>query len=131
MTHKHPIDRASDVLGGAAKLAALLGVSAQAISNWKERGVPIERCLAIELATNGEVTRRDLRDDWLTIWPELDRRDDQRDTDPAPKVSPDTNGKGAHAKAAKHTPREKRDDRRDTRMGDHRSGDKPSNRKGR
>lgn len=71
MQAKNPIDRASDVLGGAAKLAALLGVSAQAISNWKERGVPIERCLAIERFTEGAVTRKDLRSDWRDIWPEL------------------------------------------------------------
>lgn len=74
MDKKHPIDRATDALGGAAKLAAVLGVSAQAISNWKERGVPIERCMAIEAATAGAVTRRDLRPDWKDIWPELDRR---------------------------------------------------------
>lgn len=79
MTQKHPIDRASDYLGGAGKLAALLGVSAQAISNWKERGVPIERCVAIEQATNSEVTRRELRpDDWAAIWPELERRKQPR-----------------------------------------------------
>lgn len=72
MTEKHPVDRASDVLGGASKLAALLGVSAQAISNWKERGVPIERCVAIERLTEKTVTRRELRpDDWQEIWPEL------------------------------------------------------------
>jgi len=74
MEQKHPIDRAAEVLGGAAKLAAVLGVSAQAISNWKERGVPIERCMAIETATGGAVTRRDLRPDWKGIWPELERR---------------------------------------------------------
>lgn len=68
---RHPLDRAADAVGGAAKLGAILGVTAQAISNWKERGVPIERCVPIELATNGEVTRRDLRDDWQAIWPEL------------------------------------------------------------
>jgi len=34
--------------------------------------VPIARCLAIERATSGAVTRRDLRpDDWQDIWPEL------------------------------------------------------------
>lgn len=32
----------------------------------------MERCAAIEAATHGEVTRRDLRpDDWEQIWPEL------------------------------------------------------------
>lgn len=74
MEQKHPIDRACDVVGGGAKLAAVLNVSAQAISNWKERGVPLERCMAIELATNGAITRRDLRPDWQAIWPELERR---------------------------------------------------------
>lgn len=76
MEQKHPIDRATDAVGSAAKLAALLGVSPQAISNWKARGeVPIDRCVAIEQATGGKVTRRDLRpDDWLAIWPELERR---------------------------------------------------------
>jgi DNA-binding transcriptional regulator YdaS (Cro superfamily) len=78
MTQKHPIDRASDALGGAGNLAALLGVSAQAVSNWKERGVPIERCVAIEQATG--VSRRELRpDDWRAIWPELERRDGDHD----------------------------------------------------
>jgi DNA-binding transcriptional regulator YdaS (Cro superfamily) len=34
--------------------------------------VPIERCVPIERATNGAVTRKDLRpDDWQEIWPEL------------------------------------------------------------
>ena len=36
------------------------------------RPVPIERCVPIERATDGAVTRRDLRpDDWQEIWPEL------------------------------------------------------------
>jgi DNA-binding transcriptional regulator YdaS (Cro superfamily) len=71
MSQKHPIDQAADILDGAGKLAALLGVSAQAISNWKERGVPIDRCLAIERATDGKIGRRELREDWADIWPEL------------------------------------------------------------
>lgn len=73
MTQKKPIEKAADILGGAVNLAALLGVSAQVVSNWKQRdAVPIERCVAIEQATGGQVTRRDLRpDDWQAIWPEL------------------------------------------------------------
>jgi len=36
------------------------------------RPIPIERCPAIEKATDGQVSRRDLRpDDWWLIWPEL------------------------------------------------------------
>jgi DNA-binding transcriptional regulator YdaS (Cro superfamily) len=93
MHERSPIERASAAAGGAAKLAALLGVSAQAITNWKERGVvPIERCLAIERATGGIVTRRDLRNDWRAIWPELaDTGERRRSTDGAapPNQSPD------------------------------------------
>lgn len=71
MQDKHPIETAADLLGGVAKLAALLGVSSQAVCNWKERGVPLERCLEIERHTKGVVTRRELRADWQAIWPEL------------------------------------------------------------
>ncbi|OYQ21851.1 hypothetical protein [Pseudomonas mandelii] len=31
---------------------------------------------AIELATDAAVTRKDLRDDWLAIWPELNSNED-------------------------------------------------------
>ena len=44
------------------------------VSQWASgtKPVPIERCPAIERATSGAVTRRDLRpDDWHCIWPEL------------------------------------------------------------
>lgn len=72
MSAKNPLERACDSVGGATKLAALIGVSAQVLSNWKARGVPIERCLSIEQATERAVTRKDLRpDDWQAIWPEL------------------------------------------------------------
>ena len=36
------------------------------------RPIPIEYCASIELATDGEVTRQEMRpDDWHKIWPEL------------------------------------------------------------
>lgn len=58
--------------GGRAKLAADLGVTVQAVGNWKLRGIPIEHCAGIESATGGKITRRHLRpDDWQKIWPEL------------------------------------------------------------
>ena len=70
MDQKCPVDMASDAVGGAAKLAALVGVSPQAISNWKERGIPIDRCVAVERLTG--VSRRVLRPtDWEDFWPEL------------------------------------------------------------
>jgi DNA-binding transcriptional regulator YdaS (Cro superfamily) len=66
------LDAAARLVGGRKILADLLGVSVAAIGNWKVRGVPVEHCFAIEQATKGEVTRKDLRpDDWLKIWPEL------------------------------------------------------------
>lgn len=68
----HIIDKACESAGGLAKLAAAIGQTAQAVSNWRARGVPVVHCAAIEQATNGAVTRRDLRpDDWQRIWPEL------------------------------------------------------------
>lgn len=44
--------------------AAQLGMRSASISGWRKRGkVPAERCVAIEQATKGEVTRYDLRPD--------------------------------------------------------------------
>lgn len=64
--------------GSQATLARSLGVPQSLPSAWaaldpkKRRPVPVERCAAIERATAGAVTRRDLRpDDWHLIWPEL------------------------------------------------------------
>lgn len=70
----NPIQRAIDSLGSQAQMAAALGVRQPTISEWArgERPVPIERCVQIEQATQGAVTRKDLRpDDWHRIWPEL------------------------------------------------------------
>lgn len=70
----HPIDKAADIIGSQTALAAVLGVSKGAVSQWKDenRRVPAAHCLSIERATNGTVTRRDLRpDDFHLIWPDL------------------------------------------------------------
>lgn len=57
---------------GLTATAAMLSVSVQRLANWVERGVPVDKCAAIELATNGRVTRKELRpNDWQAIWPEL------------------------------------------------------------
>lgn len=60
--------------GRAAALAARLGVSPSYLSQMANGQSPIspERCVEIWRATNGEVTRPELRpDDWERIWPEL------------------------------------------------------------
>lgn len=54
--------------------ARRVGVSPSVVYQWGtgRRPIPVERCAAIELATDGAVTRRDLRpEDWHLIWPEL------------------------------------------------------------
>lgn len=59
---------------GQRILAEQIGVCVVLISQWanKRRSVPAARAVAIEIATGGEVTRRDLRpDDWEKLWPEL------------------------------------------------------------
>lgn len=58
----------------SSRLARQIGVSPAVVYQWRKgvRPVPLERCAAIERATNGAVSRRDLRpDDWAEIWPEL------------------------------------------------------------
>ena len=63
-----------------SSLASAVGVSSAVVWQWinNRRPVPIEHCAAIERATSGAVTRRDLRpDDWARIWPELaDQKDE-------------------------------------------------------
>lgn len=58
----------------AVDLARLIGAPPVLLSQWRSgvRPVPIERCTAIEVATERAVRRWDLRpDDWWKIWPEL------------------------------------------------------------
>lgn len=69
-----PLQRAIDAVGGVSALAAKIGIGPSAVFNWKARQglVPVDHCAAIELATAGKVTRKDLRpDDWQRVWPEL------------------------------------------------------------
>lgn len=62
------------------------GVQRQNVEHWvkSEFGVPVPHCAAVETATDGAVTRRDLRpDDWHRIWPELATAEF-----PAPELAP-------------------------------------------
>lgn len=61
--------------GAISKIAVAIGAPIPDVSRWisGKRPVPIARCVAIEMATDGEVSRKDLRpDDWRSIWPELE-----------------------------------------------------------
>lgn len=60
-----PISRAIATLGSQSALASGLGVTQGLISQWStgRLKVPAERCIAIEQATNGAVTRYELRPD--------------------------------------------------------------------
>jgi len=61
----------------AAMFARLVGVSPALVYQWRtgRRPVPVKHCALIELATDGAVTRRDLRpSDCTQIWPELAER---------------------------------------------------------
>lgn len=57
------IDKAAEAVGSQAALAKALGVTPMAVTQWKKRGVPPERCRDIEQATGGQVTREELRPD--------------------------------------------------------------------
>lgn len=60
--------------GAQTELARKLDLPSQLISQWARgvRPIPIERCVPIEVATEGKVRRWNTRpDDWWRIWPEL------------------------------------------------------------
>ena len=79
----HPLDVAAQAVGGREAFATALGVTVAALGNWKARGVPVQRCVAIERLAAGTVTRRDLRPgDWQDIWPEL------AESEPKPTPAP-------------------------------------------
>lgn len=58
------LQRAVEHFGSRTALARALGVTLMAITQWFKRGrVPPERCIAIETACDGKVTRHELRPD--------------------------------------------------------------------
>lgn len=62
-----PLDKAIEQAGGLSVLAGRIGASPQAVLNWRKRGIPAERVLDIEKATDGHVSRHELRGD---LYPE-------------------------------------------------------------
>jgi DNA-binding transcriptional regulator YdaS (Cro superfamily) len=71
-----PIKKACDVLGGRVNLATALDVTPQAVYLWvtKPGKITAERCVGIERATDGVVTRYELRPDLFGPAPAKIRR---------------------------------------------------------
>lgn len=70
----NPLDRAIEAAGGVGNLADAIGLKSNVVSNWRLRKqVPAERCIAIEQATGGAVTRYDLRPDVFGAGPATDQ----------------------------------------------------------
>lgn len=69
---KTPLERALEKFGSQAALAVVVGRTQQAVSEICRRGsaVPAEWVLPIENATNGEITRHELRPDIYPLEPE-------------------------------------------------------------
>lgn len=64
-----------DELGGPAAVARMVGVKPPSVVEWRKRGIPAERCAAIERGVAGRVTCEQLRPDvrWFRVphphWP--------------------------------------------------------------
>jgi DNA-binding transcriptional regulator YdaS (Cro superfamily) len=69
MSQDAPLDRAIKAAGGGRKLAAALGVSPMAVSQWKKRGVPAERVPALVRACGNAVQGHELRPDLPDLFP--------------------------------------------------------------
>lgn len=62
-------------LGGPAKVARLVNVKPPSVIEWRRRGIPADRCPALEAASEGKHTCEGMRPDvaWLRVpdmqWP--------------------------------------------------------------
>lgn len=71
----HPLDRVIEIVGNQEELAAALGIKSPSISGWRSRDrVPADRCISIEQATGGKVTRYELRPDVFGEQPKTRRK---------------------------------------------------------
>jgi DNA-binding transcriptional regulator YdaS (Cro superfamily) len=71
-TQQSPLRSAIALFPTLQAFADEVGQKYQTVQQWERNGVPVEHCVAVEKATKGKVTRKDLRpDDWKSIWPEL------------------------------------------------------------
>jgi len=64
---KNALKKAVEIVGSQSELARRIGVKQQNIWSWLNRPVPAEFVIPIERATDGQVTRHELRPD---IYPE-------------------------------------------------------------
>lgn len=58
-----PLEKAILILGNRSQLAKKIGITPWAVSRWDVNQPPKKRCLAIEAATDGQVTAEELRPD--------------------------------------------------------------------
>lgn len=62
--NQSPLEKAIELAGGVGNVARTFGISQVAIHKWRLRGkVPAERVLELEAATDGKITRYQLRPD--------------------------------------------------------------------
>ncbi|MCX7062825.1 MAG: helix-turn-helix domain-containing protein [Gammaproteobacteria bacterium] len=68
-----PLKTAISQLGSMNALAIKLGITKAAVHQWTLEGrrVPAKHCVAIETATEGAVTRHDLRPDVFGVQPAI------------------------------------------------------------
>lgn len=74
MSQAEFVKKARDAAGGTLALARAVGLAPAQVSQWMSgtRQVPLRYAAAIEQASGGAVTRRELFPDcWQFVWPEL------------------------------------------------------------
>ena len=58
-----PLDQAAYFFGSQKAMAEALGLTPNAVSLWKKRGIPLKQAVRIEKLTDKKVTKEELRPD--------------------------------------------------------------------
>lgn len=66
------MQKAIEAAGGITELARRVGVTRQRVQYWVDRHCPAEHCLKVETATDGLVSRYELRPD---VYGEANQKD--------------------------------------------------------